>query len=77
MCSLLDREDFCYASNVAGLAAVCNLVFDPITPREDSVISSCDIAQAYLQSDMFPESDPLHFLKVQDPVSGLFHYFHQ
>ena len=77
MCSLLDGEDFCYASDVAGLAAVRNLVFDPIAPGEDSVISSCDIAQAYLQSDMFPESDPPRFLKVRDPVSGLFRYFRQ
>ena len=77
MCSLLDREDFCYASDVVGLAAVHNLVFDPIAPGEDCIISLCDIVQAYLQSDMFPESDPLHFLKVWDPMSGLFCYFHQ
>ena len=73
----IDGEDFCYASDVAGLAAVRNLAFDPIAPGEGSVISSCNIAQAYLQSDMFPETDPPRFLKVRDPVSGLFRYFRQ
>ena len=73
----LDGEDFCYASDVAGLPAVCNLVFDLIAPGEDSVISSCDIAQAYLQSDMFPETDSLRFLKVRDPVTKLLRYFRQ
>ena len=77
MCSILDGEDFCYASDVAGLAAVRNLAFDPIAPVEDCIISSCDTAQAHLQSDMFPETDPPRFLKVRDPMSGLFCYFRQ
>ena len=75
--SILDGEDFCYMSDVAGLAAVRNLVFDPIAPGEDCVISSCDIAQVYLQSDMFPETDPPRFLKVRDPMSGLLRCFRQ
>ena len=35
-CALLDGADFKYASDVAGLAAVRNLVFDPIGPGEDT-----------------------------------------
>ena len=77
MCLILGGEDFCYASDAAGLAAVRNLVFDFIAPGEDAVISSCDIAQSYLQSDMFPKTNPPRFLKVRDPMSGLFRYFRQ
>ena len=75
--ALLDGADFKYASDVAGLAAVRNLVFDPIDPGEDIQISSIDIAQAYLQSDFFPETDPPRFLKVKDPITGDMRYYRQ
>ena len=64
MCSLLDGADFCHASDAAGMSAVRSLVFDPIARGSDMTISSCDMAQAFLQSDKFPESDPARFLKV-------------
>ena len=77
MCSLLDGADFCYASDIAGLSAVRSLVFDPIAKGSDMTISSCDIAQAFLQSDKFPESDPARFLKVRDPITKQYRYFRQ
>ena len=43
---MLDRVDFKYVSNVAGLLALCNLVFDLIEPSEDVQILSINIAQA-------------------------------
>jgi hypothetical protein len=77
MCTLLDGADFCYASDVAGLSAVRSLVVDPIAKDSDMTISSCDIAQAFLQSDKFPESDPARFLKVRDPITKQYCYFRQ
>ena len=50
-------------------------MFDPIEPGDDVKISSIDIAQAYLQSDFFPETDPLRFLKVRNPITGDWRYF--
>ena len=64
-------------ANAAGLSAVRSLVFDPIAKGSDMTISSCDIAQAFLQSDKFPESDPARFLKVRDPITKQYRYFRQ
>ena len=62
-CVVLDGEDFKYNSDVAGLTAIRNVVFDPIRRNDDSTLeditlSSIDIAYAYLQSDLFPASCP-------------------
>ena len=74
-CVVLNGEDFKYNSDVAGLTAIRNIVFDPIRHNsdgtlEDVTLSSIDIAFAYLQSDLFPASCPPRYLKVKDPVTG-------
>ena len=81
-CVALDGEDFKYDSGVAGLTAICNVVFDPIRRNndgtlEDVTLSSIDIAYAYLQSDPFPASFPPRYLKIKDPVTGTRRFFRQ
>ena len=81
-CVALDGEDFKYNSDVAGLTAIRNVVFDPIRKGkdgtlEDVTLSSIDIAYAYLQSDLFPASCPPRYLKVKDPVTGEHRFFRQ
>ena len=84
----LDGPDYDYAANVCELAAVRNLLFEPRespynddgTARlsdDDEVIATCDVATAYLQADMFKPTDPARYLKVYDPVLGVWRYFRQ
>ena len=79
-CVTLDSEDFKYNSDVAGLTAICNVIFDPIWHNSDStlkdiMLSSIDIVYAYLQSDLFPASCLPRYLKVKDPVTGTHRFF--
>ena len=81
-CVTLDGEDFKYNSDVAGLAAIRNIVFDLIRRNSygmlgDVTLSSIDIVYAYLQSDLFPASFPPRYLKVKDPVTGTHRFFRQ
>ena len=78
----IDGKDFKHNSDVAGLTAIRNIVFDPIRRNndgtlEDITLLSIDIAYAYLQSDLFPASCPPGYLKVKDPVTGTHRYFRQ
>ena len=79
-CLALDGADFKYTSDVAGLTAIRNVVFDPIRRNadgslQDVALSSTDIAYAYLQSDLFPAICPPGYLKVRDPVTGNMRFF--
>ena len=81
-CVALDSEDFKYNSDVAGLMVIRNVVFNPIRRNidgmlEDVMLSSIDIAYAYLQSDLFPTSCLPRYLKVKDPVTGTYRVFQQ
>ena len=81
-CVVLNGEDFKYNSDVAGLTAIRNIVFDLIRRNsdgtlEDVTLLSIDIAFAYLQSDLFPASCPPRYLKVKDPVTGTYRFFRQ
>ena len=84
----LDGPDYGYATNVCELAAVRSLLFEPRnslynddgTPRlanDDEVIAMCDVATAYLQADMFKPTNLARYLKVFDPVLGVWRYFRQ
>ena len=81
-CLALDGADFKYNSDVAGLMAIHNVMFDPIKCNtdgslDDIMLSSIDAAYAYLQSDLFPVSCPPRYIKVWDPVSRTMRYFLQ
>ena len=84
----LDGPDYDYAANVCELAAVRNLLFEPRNSPynddgtshladDDEVIAMCDVATAYLQADMFKPTAPARYLKVFDPVLGVWRCFRQ
>ena len=78
----LDGEDFKYNSDMAGLTAIRNVVFNLICKGKDSMLKdvtlpSINIAYAYLQSDLFLASCPPRYLKVKDPVTGEHRFFWQ
>ena len=71
----LDGPDFDYASDVVGLTAIRELFMKPLQKGE--AIGQCDIATAFLQSDMFPPDAPPRYLLLPDPVTGTNRYFRQ
>ena len=71
----LDGPDFDYASDVVGLTAIRALFMKPLQKGE--AIGQCDIATAFLQSDMFPPDAPPRYLCLPDPVTGTNRYFRQ
>ena len=84
----LDGPDFNYTANICELAAVQNLLFEPhnslhnndSTPHpanDNEMIAMCDVATAYLQTDMFKLTNLVQYLKVYDPMLGVWCYFQQ
>jgi hypothetical protein len=78
----LDGPDFHYHTNVSRMSSVRTAVLragrNMRRPGRAGgrVISTCDVANAYLQSDPFPESDR-RFLKIRSPIDGAITYYRQ
>jgi hypothetical protein len=78
----LDGPDFHYYSNVSRVSTVRCAVLraDRDTPRHGRtggrITSSCDIANAFLQTTPFPETDR-RFLKIRNPLDGTVTYYRQ
>jgi hypothetical protein len=78
----LDGPDFHYYSNVSRMSTVrcAALRADRDTPRHGRtggrIMSSCDIANAFLQTTPFPETDR-RFLKIRNPIDGTVTYYRQ
>ena len=78
----LDGVDFSYFSNVSRLSTVRLSALRPgrHIPRPGRsgarVISTCDVANAFLQSDPFPASER-RFLSIKDPVDKQVRYYRQ
>ncbi len=78
----LDGADFSYFSNVSRLSTVRLSAMRPgrHVPRPGRsglrVVSTCDVANAFLQSDPFPKSER-RFLSIKDPVDKQVRYYRQ
>jgi hypothetical protein len=78
----LDGPDFHYHTNVSRMSSVRSAVLRAGRHMRrpgragGRVISTCDVANAYLQSDPFPESDR-RFLKIRSPIDGTITYYRQ
>ena len=78
----LDGPDFHYYSNVSRISTVrcAALRADRDTPRPGRtggrVISTCDIANAFLQTTPFPETER-RFLMIRSPIDGTVTYYRQ
>ena len=78
----LDGPDFHYYSNVSRMSTVrcAALRAGRDTPRPGRtggrVISTCDIANAFLQTTPFPESER-RFLMIRSPIDGTVTYYRQ
>ena len=78
----LDGADFSYFSNVSRLSTVRLSAMRPgrNIPKQDRVgsrrVSTCDISNAYLQSDPFPASER-RYLSIRSPIDGQTRYYRQ
>jgi hypothetical protein len=78
----LDGPDFHYYSNVSRQSTVrlAALRADRDAPRDNRTggrnISTCDIANAFLQTTPFPETER-RFLKIRNPIDGTVTYYRQ
>ena len=71
----LDGADFVYASDVVGLTAIRAMFLRPF--KKGEAIAQCDIATAFLQSDLFPPDAPPRYLILDDPVTKTRRFFRQ